>query len=358
MTVIFFNPYADGSVTGASRRIAFLRELLDRKGIANTAILKEDYKARKKGLAECACLSLGLRRIAYFLHARHLCQTAENIVISEVIFTPAWRHNMILTVHDLKVYDAHARRGGWLRKLAYTVFTKLARTIIVVSKSVEDDLSDRLSIKRKKIFVIPNGISESRIHLAAEFINVPKIYDFIYVSSFVKHKRQDLLIRSAPVGSKICLVGRDMNALSDVLTAAALRDDEISVDIKLDIDSDRDLFRLIGSSRYGVFPSVFEGFGIPVLEYAAAGLTVIASDIPPFKELQDHVDIFVQPDDEVGWVKALAEAYNETVSPSYIAAQKVASSSYSEAAIAEKLTTMLSSKMTLRARPSPKSRFP
>lgn len=341
MTVIFFNPYEDASVKGASRRIAFLRDLMDRKGMTSDVIFKQDYQTVRKGPAERACLALGLRRIAYFLHVRHLCQNAKNIVISEVIFTPTWRSNMILTVHDLKVYDAQATRGGALRKLAYIIFTKLARTIVVVSQSVDTDLREKLGIKRTKIHVIPNGISDGRLNLAAEFMNCPKHYDFIYVSSFVKHKRQDLLIRTAPVGSRICLVGRDMGALSAIQDATALRARQISVDIKCDIDSDRDLFSLIGASRYGVFPSVFEGFGIPVLEYAAAGLTVITSDIPPFKELSDHIDCFVQADDEAGWVKALSDAYRDLAPPNLEAARKIASSPYTEAAISERFALVL-----------------
>lgn len=341
MTVIFFNPYADASVKGASRRIAFLRDLLERKGIASEVILQQDYYAARKGLIERACLALGLRRIAYLLHARRLCQTSENIVLSEVILTPTWRRNMVLTVHDLKVYDAHASRGGSLRKLAYIVFTKLARTIVVVSQSVDTDLREKLGIREGKIHVIPNGISDCRLQLAAEFMNCPKQYDFIYVSSFVKHKRQDLLIRCAPMGSKICLVGRDMGALSEIEAAIALRVGEISVDIKSDIDIDHELFALIGASRYGVFPSVFEGFGIPLLEYAAAGLTVIASDIPPFKELSAHVDFFVPPDDEAGWVTALADAYSDLAAPNLEAAPKIALSPYTEAAISERFALLL-----------------
>ena len=56
-----------------------------------------------------------------------------------------------------------------------------------------------------------------------------------------------------------------------------------------------------------VFPSRYEGFGFPLLEAAARGTPVIASDIPALRELGEGVARFVADGDATGWVQAVRE---------------------------------------------------
>lgn len=339
--VIFFNPYADHQVKGAARRIQFLSHLLDANGISHTSILKQDYAHAPKSLAEKALLRCGLGRIAFFLHAAKLCRDKNNIVISEVIFTPTWLGNMVLTVHDLKAYDPKATRGGLLRRFAYLVFTRLARQVVVVSESVRHDMATLCGIDPAKVHVIPNGISMHHLALAAQYRRQEPGYDFIYVSSFARHKRHALLLRAAPAGSRICLIGRDLGSLQEIRQEMQGRAGEISVDILDNIDTDEDLFKLLGQARTGVFPSVFEGFGIPILEYGAAGLHVIASDIPPFRELASYIDQFVAPDDENALRHALSTPRAMTPPDRAAKTELVAKGSFTEEAIGRKLVGFL-----------------
>lgn len=339
--VVFFNPYADSYVKGAARRIDFLRQLLDGAGVPSRAILADDYARAPKSKLEHIALKIHMRRLAYFLHAWRLCQQPGTTVISEVILTPTWHKNMVLTVHDLKAYDHLATRGGTLRRLAYSTFTRLAKRIVVVSESVRDDMQRLCKVGAERIHVVPNGISHKRLALAASSVSDVPRYDFIYVSSFARHKRHALLIRAAPLGCRLCLIGRDLGSLPEVRAEAARRSDEVQVDILENVDTDAELFSLLSSARCGVFPSVFEGFGIPLLEYGAAGLYVIASDIPPFKELAAHVDCFVPPDDETALRKAMENALAKDKEPNALAAARVASSQYTENAITTKLLHLL-----------------
>lgn len=339
--VIFFNPYADRQTKGASRRIEFLSRLLERANVRHTTILAEEYRQAHKGVLEKLFLACGLRRAAFFLHAHRLCSNRANTVISEVIFTPTWLPNMVLTVHDLKTYDSRASRGGMVRRMAYLVFTRLARQIVVVSESVRSDMMSLCGIQNSKIHVVPNGISQAHLELAASFHGQSKRYDFIYVSSFVRHKRHAMLLRAAPVGSRICLIGRDMGALAEIRAEAARRADDIDVEILEDVTTDARLFELLGQSRCGVFPSVFEGFGIPILEYGASGLHVIASDIPPFRELGAYIDRFVKPDDEADLRAAMAAALDLEFSPPATKAQAVSDGPYSESGIEKRLLGLL-----------------
>jgi glycosyltransferase involved in cell wall biosynthesis len=167
-------------------------------------------------------------------------------------------------------------------------------------------------------------------------------YDFVYVSSFAKHKRHDQIVNVAPPGSRICFVGRDLGSLPRIQEAIEKRKGEIKVDVLQSVDDDFELFRLLRSSYCGVFPSVFEGFGIPILEYAACGLHVIASDIKPFLELSEYVDVFVAADDENSLREAMAQAImaNPITHP-VEGLNKVLRGKYTEQAILEKLCLAL-----------------
>lgn len=339
--IVFFNPYADASVKGAARRIEFLGHLLDQAQIPNRVVLADDYAKAQKCNLEKLAISIHMHRLAYYLHALRLCSQPNTTVISEVILTPTWHENMVLTVHDLKAYDPQATRGGVLRRWAYGIFTKLAKRIVVVSESVRNDMQRFCKVEANRIHVVPNGISRERLALAKSAMGNEQKYDFIYVSSFARHKRHALLIRAAPAGSRLCLMGRDLGSLTEIRAETARRSGEIEVDILENVDTDAELFSFLGSARCGVFPSVFEGFGIPLLEYGAVGLYVIASDIPPFRELAEHVDCFVEPDNETALRKALEDALARHPEPSTIAAAKVAESRYTEKAITQKLLQLL-----------------
>lgn len=342
MRIIFFNPYADPKVKGSTRRIEFLQRLLNLLGVPNQAILAQEYAVTPKWVAERVAFRFGLHRLAYFLQIWRLCQSPETTVISEVIFSPTWHPNMVLTVHDLKVYDERATRGGLIRRWAYGLFTRMAHRIVVVSESVRDDMQRLCGIPPDRVHVVPNGISKDRIALAASSRRQATRYDFVYVSTFAKHKRHTLLVRAAPAGSRLCLIGRDGGSLDETRAQVLRRAGKITVDILGNVETDAQLFQLLGAARCGVFPSVFEGFGIPLLEYGAAGLYVIASDIPPFRELSAHVDRFVPPDDEKALQNAMAEFMLGPYEGSALAIDRVASSSYTEEAISIRLAELLS----------------
>lgn len=66
-----------------------------------------------------------------------------------------------------------------------------------------------------------------------------------------------------------------------------------------------DLPALMSGARALVFPSYYEGFGIPILEAMSRGVPVIASDIPALREAGGDAAMFVSPDNPMLFSKAL-----------------------------------------------------
>ena len=72
--------------------------------------------------------------------------------------------------------------------------------------------------------------------------------------------------------------------------------------IELNDCSDRDLARHMASARALLFPSLAEGYGLPLVEALGSGVPVIASDVPVFREIGDDIPKFVDATASSDWV--------------------------------------------------------
>lgn len=96
------------------------------------------------------------------------------------------------------------------------------------------------------------------------------------------------------------LAGKGLEALA--------RDLEIAHRLTwLDAITSEDVVTLMQGAGALIQPSVYEGFGLPVLESMACGCPVVASDIAPFRELTAGTALLVRPDDSAGLAAALRE---------------------------------------------------
>lgn len=76
---------------------------------------------------------------------------------------------------------------------------------------------------------------------------------------------------------------------------------------ELDDCSDADLARHLASARALLFPSMAEGYGLPLVEALGAGVPAIASDLPVFHEIAGDVPDFLDPQDAQGWTRSILD---------------------------------------------------
>jgi glycosyltransferase involved in cell wall biosynthesis len=77
--------------------------------------------------------------------------------------------------------------------------------------------------------------------------------------------------------------------------------------IELNACADDELARHFAGARALLFPSKVEGYGLPLVEALAAGLPVIASDLPVFHEIGQGVPMLLDPEDEGAWERAILD---------------------------------------------------
>jgi glycosyltransferase involved in cell wall biosynthesis len=216
------------------------------------------------------------------------------------------RRPFVTTIHDASV--AHGLRGMqhvYKRRL-WPWALRRARTAVAVSQFAKDEAVRNLGAAAEKIAVIHSGPG---LIAGASTGNgrAPDGPFLLYVGNLTPSKNLPFLVRAfdrADVPARLLLVGKayqDSGELADQIRRASRRD-WIEVDSSA---SDRDLDRLYRSATALVLPSRYEGFGFTPLEAMSRGCPVLASDIPPIREVSGDGALLLPLDDEESWVAAI-----------------------------------------------------
>lgn len=225
----------------------------------------------------------------------------------------------ILVLHDLAYihFPLHipATAFRYLKKFT-PAFLKKADKIITVSDYSKNDIINTYKILPDKIEVVYNGANEKYKPLAEdEKIKVRKEFTgginyFVYVGSIHPRKNVknlllafDKLKKEGICDHKLLIVGRkawkteetfevyeNMEFKSEVIFTGHLQIDKLS--------------GVVGAADALVYPSYFEGFGIPVLEAKYAGIPVICSNTTSLPEVAGDNSIYFNPSK----VEEIAEA--------------------------------------------------
>lgn len=153
-------------------------------------------------------------------------------------------------------------------------------------------VSERLGLDPQRPYLLTVGTVEPRKNLRT-------LVDALASLPHATRMRFALLIAGAP--------GWKTSALHD---AARPLVDEGTVRF-LGFVSQDDLPWLYAGAAMFLFPSLYEGFGIPVIEAMASGAPVVASDIPVLREVGHNAAVFVLPTAVDAWAKAIVDLLDD-----------------------------------------------
>lgn len=203
----------------------------------------------------------------------------------------------VIVVYDLVVYlhpDSMQTKTYINYKLFFKKAVLEADHIICISDSTANRLQTILG-KRADFIIKPKTDIKP--------VNQPPIYNFPYilsVSTVEPRKNIETLIRAfinlKSTGNlesvKLVLVGKYGWKSKKIMKLIQSYKDEI---IHTGYIDNQTLANLYTHAKLFVFPSIYEGFGIPVMEAKKAGCCVITSDIPELKEACGDGCIYIQP---------------------------------------------------------------
>jgi glycosyltransferase involved in cell wall biosynthesis len=208
----------------------------------------------------------------------------------------------VITVHDLvwlRCPETMSRYNLFVQTLCARRAIADADSIVVVSRSTQDELIQRLGVSREKTKLVHPGVDDRyRVQdheKAAEFISlkygVPQRY-FATVGIVHPRKNQQFLVRvlgilkkNAQLDCPLLVVGPmgwKNSPLFREIKAAGLTESDIRF---LGYISDEDMPPFYAGAQAFLFPTLYEGFGLPPVEAMACGAPVIASDAPSMPEV-------------------------------------------------------------------------
>jgi glycosyltransferase involved in cell wall biosynthesis len=213
----------------------------------------------------------------------------------------AYPFPMVLTVHDF-IHDRFDPHHQDVQHKHQAILR--AQSILCVSENTKQDLLDYYPFLEDKITVTPLA-SEINGSLADDTAPVPPQPYYLYVGSRTSYKNFDGLLTAfgqvASTDLRLCVVGAEFNAQEQSKITAMGLTDRIH---NFGQVSDRHLAQLYRCSLALVYPSFYEGFGIPPLEAMACGTAVIAANTSSLPEVVGDAGILFNP--ESSW--DLAEA--------------------------------------------------
>ena len=244
----------------------------------------------------------------------------------------------VMVMHDLAFlhYPKHLVKSHLHFYRYFTgKFLKKAKKICVVSEFTKKDILENYSPDPAKISVVYSGISsdfkpigeEEKLKILEEFSDEKEFF----LATGAIHPRKNLLNllkafsifkRRQKSGMKLVIAGRfawKTDDLKEKLKTYKYRDDVVLTGYLT-----REVLSRLTASAYAlVYPSLFEGFGLPPLEAMRSGVPALVSDIPALREISGPAALSFDPKDPEDMAAKMMMIYKDEVLRSELVAKGI-----------------------------------
>ena len=246
----------------------------------------------------------------------------------DVLFVPAHalplfcRAKTVITIHDLGFKRFKQAYPFWQRIYACFVHwwaNKKADQIIVPSNFTKKELRKLYQIKEEKIVIIPEGYDKNIFNLNKHQEKIDQIFKkykikkpyFLFIGRLEKKKNIENLLKaySQVLDSRIktsmpqlVLIGQPGFGYQEIQTQIKNLNSYVCQIGYVQIN---ELIHFYHGAEVFIFPSLYEGFGLPVLEAMACGCPVIASKAGSIPEVGGQAALYFSSEDIVDMVKII-----------------------------------------------------
>ncbi len=221
---------------------------------------------------------------------------------------------LVLTVHDL-VADVHPEALSLRHRLAFRrTFrsARLAQRVVTVSEATRRDLLARYRLEDRRVIAIPNGVAGTFVSVAPA-VTAPSGFPrpfLLYVGGLDPLKNVPFLLevlrhvhRTAPE-MHLVVAGEEGARRAELTRLAAVSGLSQRVHAVGFVEDAR-LAAAYREAATFVFPSRYEGFGLPPLEAMASGCPVVSSPAGALAEVLQDAALLCDPDDALAWARAV-----------------------------------------------------
>ena len=208
-----------------------------------------------------------------------------DLVHFQYVVPPLYRGPAVVTVHDLSFERDPSLMPPWDRLMFRTLVPRAvrrARRILTVSARTKRDLEQLYGVTAARIVVTPNGV-DPRFAPGGE----PRDYALFVGAVQARKDPLAALDAATEAGLRLVVAGPE----KEPELARRLR--ELGADVRGYVGDD-ELPRLYREASVLVFPSRFEGFGLPVVEAMECGTPVVASEDAAVREVAGDAAIYAE----------------------------------------------------------------
>jgi len=240
-------------------------------------------------------------------------------------FAPMYDYSkVVLTIHDAMFfsYPENFKDSETLRTKLPKIANK-CKAIITISEASKKDIIKYLNVDEDKIHVIPWGIDldffipsnnlEDTKNFLKEKFNIKRPY---FLSVSCNHKRKNTLYLVEEYNKltnpkhDLVLVWKNIPTYIKQKIISSKNSDKIHI---LEYVDDIELRELYRNAEVMVFPSWYEGFGLPILEAMACGTVVVTTPFSALPEVGGNAAIYINPKEPKSLLNVLERFENNKI---------------------------------------------
>jgi glycosyltransferase involved in cell wall biosynthesis len=245
---------------------------------------------------------------------KYLRKNPVDIYLTQYItpfFVPK-KIKIITIIHDIS-FNFYPQFIKWsdlfFLKFLIPISLRRADKIIGVSKFTHDEIIKYYKIDPKKVVWIHNAVSDNfmaknitdeRIKAVRGKYNLPETH-ILYLGTLQPRKNIPALIEAYALAKdklgdvKLVIAGGKGHNFDKSIESSIKKYRLSEKVIMPGFIDEEDKAALMKSAKIFVFPSLYEGFGIPILEAMAVGVPAIVSDIAPHREIAENAVLYFNP---------------------------------------------------------------
>lgn len=228
----------------------------------------------------------------------------------------------IVTIHDLiflRYPEWYPPIDRWIYKKKFLYSSQIADSIIAISQQTKNDIIQYFNIDEKKIEVIYQGCNNAFKHLLTDLEkqkikekwSLPDEY-ILYVGTIEERKNLLSIVKSLHKGNisiPLVIVGRQTAYYKKVLSYISAHSLKHIYFLK-EVPAN-ELPGIYQMAILFIYPSIFEGFGIPILEALYSRVPVITSKGGCFHEAGGNSSMYLNPRDIEEMINAIKSILND-----------------------------------------------
>jgi glycosyltransferase involved in cell wall biosynthesis len=266
------------------------------------AIPKEINPDYKFDFKTVVCGSLKTHLWEQFSLPRYLKKNGNPLLISFSGCGPLNYNNQIITIHDV----SHERYPEWFSKnycrfYGYMMprIGKKAHAVLTVSNFSKQEIVETLGIDPEKIHVIHSNVPFHDKPSAETILNYkpnPESEKYILTVSSMDPRKNFIRLVEAfnnieDKNIKLYIIGMQFKAFNTPNLQKLISNNVVLPGYI----SDEELMKMYQNALFSIYPSLYEGFGLPPLESMTFGCPAIVSDIPALREVSEGAVLYTNP---------------------------------------------------------------